>query len=108
MEKIIITVLILFLAAGLVYAEGKDVKQITLPNIQIELASGAGREKVQTLCNICHSVDYITMQPAGTKAQWTATVTKMRKLFGAPISDADSEVISSYLAEYYGTASKHR
>ncbi len=48
------------------------------------------------------------MQPAGTKAQWTATVTKMRKLFGAPISDADSEVISSYLAEYYGTASKHR
>ena len=104
MEKIILTILLLALAAGLGYAEGKDVKQITLPNIQIELASGAGREKVQTLCNICHSVDYITMQPPGTKAQWTATVTKMRKLFGAPISDADSEVISSYLAEHYGTA----
>ena len=103
MKKIIIVILLLALTAGLAYAEGKDVKQITLPNIQIELASGAGREKVQTLCNICHSVDYITMQPAGTKAQWTATVSKMRKLFGAPISDADSEAIINYLAEHYGT-----
>ena len=103
MKKIIIVILLLALTAGLAYAEGKDVKQITLPNIQIELASGAGREKVQTLCNICHSVDYMTMQPAGTKAQWTATVSKMRKLFGAPISDADSEAIINYLAEHYGT-----
>jgi cytochrome c5 len=89
---------------GVVYAEEKDVKQITLPNIQTELAPGAGREKVETLCNICHSVDYITMQPPGTKAQWTATVTKMRKVFGAPMSDVDSDVISGYLAEHYGTA----
>ncbi len=103
MKKIIIVIFLIALAAGLAYAEGKDVKQITIPNIQIELASGAGREKVQTLCNICHSVDYITMQPAGTKAQWTATVSKMRKLFGAPISDADSEAIINYLAEHYGT-----
>jgi len=104
MKKIIITILLLALAAGLAYAQGKDIKQITLPNIQTELAPGAGKDKVETLCNICHSVDYITMQPSGTKAQWTATVTKMKKVFGAPINDADSEVISSYLAEHYGTA----
>ena len=103
MKKIIIVIFLIALAAGLAYAEGKDVKQITIPNIQIELAAGAGREKVQILCNICHSVDYITMQPAATKTQWTATVSKMRKLFGAPISDADSEAIINYLAKHYGT-----
>ena len=104
MKKIPVIIFSLAIAIGSVYAQGKSVKQITLPNIQTELARGDGREKVETLCNICHSVDYITMQPQGTKAQWTATVFKMRKLFGAPVSDANADVIIKYLAEHYGNS----
>lgn len=104
MKKLIITLTLIFMAVGISFAQGKDLKQITLPNIQVELAAGAGKDKVETLCNICHSLDYITMQPPGTRAQWTATVTKMRKVMGAPINDADAEVIINYLAEHYGSA----
>ena len=102
MNKILVLIFLLTISAVAVYAQQKDGKQITLPNIQTELALGAGKGKVETLCNICHSVDYITMQPQGTKAQWTATVSKMRKVFGAPISDADADTITGYLAEHYG------
>lgn len=101
-----ISAIFLLLAIGVTYASGQqqDVKQIILPEIQTALAPGAGKEKVETLCNICHSVDYITMQPPGTRAQWSATVTKMRNVFGAPIKDVDKEVIITYLATYYGTS----
>ena len=70
--------------------------------MKIELAAGQGQDKAETLCNICHSVDYITMQPRVSKAAWTGSVTKMRKAFGAPVSDADADVIISYLAANYG------
>lgn len=99
MKRIFILVILLVIAGGFTYAQDK---QITLPNVQPELVPGGGKDKVATLCNICHSVDYITMQPKGSKAQWAATVTKMRKVFGAPISDADADVIIKYLSEHYG------
>lgn len=104
MRKIFIAVVLLAIAVGFAYAQNNDIRQITLPDIQTKLAPGAGVEKVSTLCNICHSLDYITMQPPGTKAQWAAEVTKMRKVMGAPINDADAEVIINYLAAHYGTA----
>ena len=103
MKKILTISFFLAIAIGSVYAQGKDVKQIILPDIHTELAPGVGKEKVETFCNICHSVDYITMQPPGSKAQWTSTVTKMRKFFGAPIGDADADVIIDYLGAHYST-----
>lgn len=80
-----------------------DVHSIKLPDIRIELKSGEGREKVETVCFICHSLDYITMQPKFLRAQWTATVNKMRKVFGAPIGDEDARIIIDYLTLQYGT-----
>jgi cytochrome c5 len=103
MKKICSAIFLIAISIGVVYAQGTEVKQITLPNIQTELAQGEGKDKVATLCNICHSVDYITMQPKGSNAQWSSTVAKMRKVFVAPISDADAEVITKYLSVHYGT-----
>jgi sulfite dehydrogenase (cytochrome) subunit B len=102
MKKIFIPFLLLVIVAGLACAAEKDAKSISLPDIQTQLEPGEGQEKVAALCNICHSVDYITTQPKGSKAQWLATVTKMRKVFGAPILDADADVIVKYLAVHYG------
>ena len=43
--------------------ETESVHSITLPTIPVELKEGAGKDKVMTLCGICHSPDYIPMQP---------------------------------------------
>jgi hypothetical protein len=45
----------------------------------------------QTQCQLCHSTDYIVMQPPGDAKQWEGVVTKMIKVFGAPLSEADRE-----------------
>jgi cytochrome c5 len=103
---------ILFLSAG--FAQAQDappktapgagtVHSITLPNIQVPLKEGEGRPKTEAYCNVCHSTDYITMQPKFSKAQWTATVTKMIKVFGAPIPQEDADTIINYIATSYGT-----
>src|SRR5438309_5781793 len=64
------------------------VHSITLPAMQPELPAGPGRDTVAATCVICHSTRYITMQPAFSRAAWTAEVDKMRKVFGAPLTDA--------------------
>lgn len=81
-------------------------KVITLPtdNAYGDLKPGAGVEATRSYCLICHSTDYIVMQPPGDAKQWQAVVTKMIKVFGAPISDADAKAIVEYLAATYGPA----
>jgi len=79
------------------------IHSITLPDIRIELKEGPGRVKTETYCNICHSTDYIIMQPKADHAQWTAEVNKMIKTFGAPIPPDDAETIITYITENYGT-----
>jgi len=113
MKRVIIaTIIALMLLTGVTYTQSADVKKpasegavhsITLPTIRIELTEGPGRVKTETYCNICHSVDYITMQPKFPRAQWTATVNKMIKAFGAPIPQEDAGTIITYLSTYYGT-----
>ena len=51
---------------------------------------------------MCHSLDYITMQPPFPRAQWTATVNKMIKVMGAPIKPEAVDPIVAYLAKHYG------
>ena len=102
MKKILIPLLILLIAVGISAATDSSMKQINLPDIPVRLEPGDGMDKTSVLCNICHSLDYITMQPKASKAQWTAAVNKMRNIFGAPISDKDAETIINYLAAHYG------
>jgi cytochrome c553 len=86
--------------------EMEYVHSITLPTIPAELKEGAGKDKVMTLCAICHSPDYIPMQPRLSAKTWDGEVHKMIKVFGAPISDEDAKTISSYLAAQYGAEEK--
>jgi len=66
------------------------------------LKPGAGVEVARRQCVLCHSTDYIVMQPRGDARQWDAVVTKMIKVFGAPVSDQDAKTIVDYLAAQYG------
>lgn len=71
-----------------------------------KLAPGPNLEIAQSHCGICHSVDYITTQPrnfANPRAVWSAEVAKMRKTYGAPITDEDAAKIVDYLVAAYGS-----
>lgn len=66
-----------------------------------------GYNLTQQRCLICHSAEYVNFQPpTSTPAYWKATVLKMRKPFGAPLSDEDVEMITDYLVKTYGLAQK--
>jgi len=76
----------------------------TLPDETAAFKPGANLEVVQNNCTACHSADYIKTQPRGEKFKkefWTAEVTKMIKVYGAPIEDADVGKIVDYLTANY-------
>jgi hypothetical protein len=82
---------------------GETMHTIELPQIRVELKPGAGMETTERYCGICHSLDYIIMQPQFPRAKWNAIVNKMIKVMGAPIPAEDAKVITDYLASEYGT-----
>ncbi len=100
--KKIIFILIILAAAVLAYAGQGSVHSIQLPEVRTELKAGEGRDVTERFCSICHSLDYITMQPKFTRAQWTAEVDKMIKVMGAPIPQEDAKIIVGYLTAEYG------
>jgi hypothetical protein len=61
-----------------------------------------GFRKTESWCVTCHSRDYITTQPTGKgKEFWTAEVTKMVTVYGAPVPEPDRPMIAEYLAANY-------
>ena len=76
----------------------------TVPDETAAFKPGVNLELVQNNCTACHSADYIKTQPRGEKFKkefWAAEVTKMIKVYGAPIEDADVGKIVDYLAANY-------
>jgi cytochrome c5 len=70
---------------------------------QIVLKEGQGKDLVISQCAMCHSLDYITMHAKILdRAGWEKTVGKMIKVMGAPIDNADKQIIIDYLARNYG------
>jgi mono/diheme cytochrome c family protein len=70
---------------------------------RIALKEAPGRDIVVNNCAACHSLDYIQMNSPFPDAKvWDAEVTKMIKVFGAPIDDADAKGITDYLVKNYG------
>jgi hypothetical protein len=78
-------------------------RSITLPAPVNELQDGPGKETTGIYCGICHSLDYITSQPKFPRAKWQASITKMIKTYGAPISDSNAQIILDYITTHYGT-----
>jgi hypothetical protein len=75
-----------------------------LPEETAAFKPGPNVEAAQNNCAACHSADYIATQPQGPKFKrdfWQAEVTKMIKVYGAPIDEADVSKIVDYLAATY-------
>ncbi len=68
------------------------------------LRPGPGLDVANLNCRTCHSADYIDTQPRGAgfgKDFWQAEVTKMIKVYGAPITEPDAKIIVDYLSTAY-------
>ncbi len=83
-----------------------EAKPVTykLPGETTELKPGPNVETARNNCTACHSADYIKTQPQGPKFKkdfWQAEVTKMIKVYGAPIDETDVGKIVDYLTEAY-------
>jgi mono/diheme cytochrome c family protein len=91
--------------AALVFASATAAPvSYTLPDETAAFKPGPNLEVVQNNCTACHSADYINTQPRGPKFKkdfWQAEVTKMIKVYGAPIDEADAAKIVDYLAATY-------
>jgi sulfite dehydrogenase (cytochrome) subunit B len=90
-------------ASGPFEADAKPVSY-KLPDETATFKPGPNLEVVQNNCTACHSADYIQTQPRGPKFKedfWRAEVTKMIKVYGAPINAADIGKIVDYLAQTY-------
>lgn len=69
----------------------------------VRLKDSGGRQLVEANCVMCHSLDYIQMNsPFLDRKGWEASVSKMVKVMGAPISEQDAKIIVDYLAAQYG------
>ena len=67
------------------------------------LKQGPGKQLVEANCTMCHSLDYIQMNsPFLDRKGWEGSVNKMIKVMGAPIAEADVQIIVDYLASQYG------
>ena len=93
------------LAACLLLASAQAAPvSYTLPEETVDYKPGPNRDVVKANCAACHSADYVQIQPRGEKFKkdfWQAEVTKMIKVYGAPIEDADIPKIVEYLTATY-------
>jgi hypothetical protein len=92
--------------AGTALALAVNAKPFTyqLPDETAAFKPGPNLDVVQGNCGSCHSADYVLTQPQGEKfkkAFWDAEVTKMIKVYGAPIGEADVPKIVEYLTATY-------
>jgi mono/diheme cytochrome c family protein len=72
-------------------------QSITFPTDPFSFQPGLGQEIASTYCVICHSADYIYMQPPHSQKKWTEIIKKMKIAFGCPIPDESITLLSEYL-----------
>jgi len=76
--------------------------EIQLPPEINAFKQDAGAELANAQCLICHSVEYVSMQPPMTRAFWKSSVQKMQQKYGAAIVDEQVDPLADYLARNYG------
>jgi mono/diheme cytochrome c family protein len=102
MQRTVLLAITLALAAIVGSALAAPVNYKT-PDEVAAFKPGPNLEVVQGNCTACHSSDYIATQPPmkDRKGFWQAEVTKMIKVYGAPIEDSDVGKIVDYLTANY-------
>jgi hypothetical protein len=92
------------LALGTAFAIATP-KTITLPpdGAVLQPSSLPGYAKAQADCVVCHSAEYMFMQPPNAgRPYWDAMTKRMKAVFKAPFDEADIPAIVDYLSATYG------
>jgi cytochrome c5 len=87
----------LLAAHGAPAAAAQKPVSIQLPAQGTAFRPAPGVEIAQHECLTCHSSEYVTQQPALSKAAWAAEVAKMRGPYGAPIPASEVDDLVAYL-----------
>lgn len=100
----IVCVGVLALGTGSVVASEITAGGLTLrsetvawPDNDRPFPQAGGVDEVTQNCTGCHSANMVLTQPVLGAATWQAEVDKMRKLYKAPVAEADVPAIVSYL-----------
>jgi len=78
------------------------VHSISLPYGNYDLPAGPNSQVYIANCTSCHTSRYIVNQPNFPRKVWEAEVTKMAKMYGAPIADENQKLIVDYLMTVRG------
>lgn len=96
------TWVLLWLAGLSAFAMRASALDIQLPPETGTFRQDTGAEIANGQCLICHSVEYVTMQPPMPRPFWKGSVQKMQQKYGAPVPDAQVEALVDYLTRNYG------
>ncbi|MDT3775972.1 c-type cytochrome [Nitrospira sp. MA-1] len=75
----------------------QQVSILNLPPDPISYQPGSGSELASRYCLMCHSAEYVYMQPPHPHGQWMKIVNKMKESFGCPIPNEDMAQLVDYL-----------
>src|SRR5882724_5487178 len=78
--------------------------EIQLPPEINAFKQDVGAELANAQCLVCHSVEYVSMQPPMTRAFWKSTVQKMQQKYGAAVADKQVDPLADYLTRNYGVS----
>jgi len=84
------------------YTEKGSVREMTIQPEEMEFPEHDGKTEFVSYCGICHSLKYITAQPAFPRKTWEAEVHKMIEKYGAPVDSIKSRKIVDYLVAING------
>jgi len=70
---------------------------VVLPSDPFSFHPGPGSTIASSYCEVCHSAEYIYMQPPHSKKTWTKIVLKMKSAFGCSIPDDQIPLLVKYL-----------
>ncbi|GJL70654.1 MAG: hypothetical protein NPIRA06_32890 [Nitrospirales bacterium] len=101
--RVCMVVVVLLWISGLAWglpANGENRGQVSilkLPPDPISFQPGSGSELASRYCLMCHSAEYVYMQPPHPREDWMEIVNKMKTSFGCPISNEDMAPLVDYL-----------
>lgn len=75
---------------------------MVLPSDPFSFQGGPGSAIASSYCGICHSAEYIYMQPPHSKERWGKIIHKMKTAFGCSISDDQIPTLVEYLVGQNG------
>ena len=102
MKKFLLPLMAFSLATGLTWLATAAPVRFEMPKETAAFKPGPGADLAKNQCLLCHSAEYVTIQPRLPRAFWEANVAKMRDKYGALVPKDQVPALVDYLVTNYG------